>query len=193
MYLLRSSPTFQHPDLRADFGECLMSCDTYICNVSLDAIGWIQATLPIRLGGIGFRRATDISLPGYLTSISASRYLISEIALLDCISHTTDSCIDVWSSTNQSLHENPNLQRQWANIKLSSHSGALKPMLSQLRLARLSSATQPTWIAWMAHGLTVFRQLQWALCRTMNHFQLQSVNTRISPSVPHTYVVVELQ
>ena len=28
MYLLRSSPTFQHPDLLADFDDCLMSCAT---------------------------------------------------------------------------------------------------------------------------------------------------------------------
>ena len=33
--------------------DCLKSCATDICNVSFDDIGWIQATLPIRLGGIG--------------------------------------------------------------------------------------------------------------------------------------------
>ena len=52
MYLLRSSPTFIHPDLLADFDDCPKSCATDICNVSFDDIGWIQATLPIRLSGI---------------------------------------------------------------------------------------------------------------------------------------------
>ena len=62
MYLLRSSPTFQHPDLLADFDDCLKSCATDICNVSFDDIGWIQATLPIRLGGIDLRRVSDLAL-----------------------------------------------------------------------------------------------------------------------------------
>ena len=61
IYLLRSSPTFQHPDLLADFGDCLKSCGTVICNVSFDDIGWIQATLYIRLGGVGLRRASDLA------------------------------------------------------------------------------------------------------------------------------------
>ena len=47
MYLLHSSPTFQHPDLLADFDDCLKSCATDICNVSFDDIGWIQATSPL--------------------------------------------------------------------------------------------------------------------------------------------------
>ena len=122
MYLLRSSPTFQHPDLLADFDDCLKSCATDICNVSFDDIGWIQATLPIRLGGIGFRRTSDLALPAYLASTSASQSLISAN-----ISHAADSCLDVRSSTNLSLHVNSNLQRQWDDIKSSSRSATLRP------------------------------------------------------------------
>ena len=62
MYLLRSSPTFQHPFLLADFDDCLMSCVTDICNVSFDDIDRIQATLLIRLGGIDLRCASDLTL-----------------------------------------------------------------------------------------------------------------------------------
>ena len=149
MYLLRSSPTFQHPDLLADFDDCLKSCATDICNVSFDDIGWIQVTLPIRMGGIGLRRASDLALPAYLASISASQSLISEIAQPDHIPLALDSCFDVWSSTNPSLPENPNLQRQWDDIKSSSRSAALRPLLDQHRLACLSSATQPNSGAWM--------------------------------------------
>ena len=97
MYLLRSSPTFGHPDLLADFDDCLKSCATDICNVSFDDIGWIQATLPIRLGGIGLRHTSDLALPTYLASISASQSLISEITQPDNIPYALDSCLDVWS------------------------------------------------------------------------------------------------
>ena len=149
MYPLRSSPTFQHPDLHAIFDDCRMSCANDICNVSFDDIGWIQATLPIRLGGIGLRRASDLALPAYLASISASQSLISEITQPDHIPHALDSCFDLWSSTNPSLLEDPNLQRQWDDIKSNSRSAALRPLLDQHRLACLTSAAQHNSGAWM--------------------------------------------
>ena len=98
LYLhLDSSPTFQHPDLLAYLDDCLKSCATDICNVSFDDIGWIQATLPIKMGGIGLRRASDLALPAYLAFISASQSLIFEITQPDNIPHALDSCFDVWS------------------------------------------------------------------------------------------------
>ena len=67
------------------------------------------------MGGIGLRRASDLALPAYLASISASQSLISEITQPDHIPLALG--FDVWSSTNPSLPENPNLQRQWDDIK----------------------------------------------------------------------------
>ena len=95
------------------------------------------------------RRASDLALPAYLASISASQSLISENTQPDHIPLATGSCFDVWSSTNPSLPENPNLQSQWDDIKSSSRSAALRPLLDQHRLACLSSATQPNSGAWM--------------------------------------------
>ena len=149
MYLLRSSSTFQHPDLLADFDDCLKSCAAIICDVSVDDIGKIQATLSIRLGGMGLRRATDIALPAFLTSISGSGSLIYEIALPDSITHALDSCIDVRSSTNPSPPEKLNLQSQLDDIKSSYLSATMRPLLDQHRQASLSSATQPNSGAWM--------------------------------------------
>ena len=131
MYLLQSSPTFQHPNLLADFDDCLKSCATHISNVSFDDIDWIQATLPIRLGGIGLRRVSDLALPAYLASISASQSLISKNTQPDNIPRALDSCFDAWSSTNPSLPENQNLQHQWDDIKSYSRSVALRPLLDQ--------------------------------------------------------------
>ena len=149
MYLLRSSPIFHYPDLLADFDDCFKSCVTDICNDSFDDICWIQTTLPIRLGGIGLCRASDLALPAYLASISACQSSISEITLPDNIPHALDSSIDVWSSTNPSLPANRNLHRQCDDIKSSSSSVTLRPLLDQHRLASLSSATQHNSGAWM--------------------------------------------
>ena len=48
-----------------------------------------------------------------------------------------------------SLPENPNLQHQWDDIKSSSRSATLRPLLDQHRLACLSSATRSNSGAWM--------------------------------------------
>ena len=75
--------------------------------------------------------------------------LISEITQPDNIPHALDSCSYVWSSTNSSLPENTNLQRQWDDIKSSSRSATLRPLLDLHRLACLSSSTQLYSGAWM--------------------------------------------
>ena len=187
MYLLGSSPTFQHPDLLADFDDCLKSCSTDICNVSFDDIGWIQATLPIRLGGIGLRRASDLALPAYLASISASQSLISEITQPDNIPHALESCFDVGSSTNPSLSENPNLQRQWDDNKSSFRSVALRTLFDQHRLACLSSATQPNSGAWM----NCLPSTAIGTLLDNESFRIAISQSWASPSVPHTSAVVE--
>ena len=66
IYLLRSSPTFQHPDIFADFDDCLKSYAIDVCIVLFGDIFMIQATLPIRHGSIGLRRASDMAHPAYL-------------------------------------------------------------------------------------------------------------------------------
>ena len=99
--------------------------------------------------GIGLRCASDYTLPAYIASFSASQSLIFEITQPDHIPLALDSCFDVWSSTNPSLPENPNLQRQWDDIKSSCRTAALRPLLDHHRLACLSSATQPNSGAWM--------------------------------------------
>ena len=108
-----------------------------------------SGNLPISLGGIGLRRASDLAVPAYLASISASQFLISEITLSDNIPHAHDSCIDVCSSTNPSLPEKRNLHRQSDDIKSSSRFATLRPLLDQHRLASLSLAKQPNSGAWM--------------------------------------------
>ena len=64
-YLLRRSLTFNHPDLHADFDDCLKYSATDICNASFDNISWNQSTLPIRLDDIGLRRHSTYYMVGF--------------------------------------------------------------------------------------------------------------------------------
>src|SRR6218665_3838161 len=57
-----------------------------ILNISFTDTQWLQATLPIRLGGLGIRRASSLALPAFL----ASAAFTSEI---QCASHSTGSTL----------------------------------------------------------------------------------------------------
>jgi len=48
-------------------------------NVELSDNAWDQATLPVANGGLGIRRAMDVALPAYLSSVSGSHGLITQL------------------------------------------------------------------------------------------------------------------
>ena len=60
--------------------------DTYIknslqkiLNISLEDQAWNQSTLPINLGGLGIKLATEVALPAYLSSAYASKNTVNSI------------------------------------------------------------------------------------------------------------------
>ena len=77
LYLLRTSPCFLADHLEA-FDVSLHHLLSKIINVSLeDDSAWIQATLPVRLGGIGIRRAVQLAPSAYLASAAGCSDLIA--------------------------------------------------------------------------------------------------------------------
>jgi hypothetical protein len=51
-YLLRCSPCFGHPELVA-FDVLLKDGLSRITNTDLNEVHWLQASLPVRVGGLG--------------------------------------------------------------------------------------------------------------------------------------------
>lgn len=54
-----------------------------IFNVRFEADQWIQATLPIRYGGLGLRRVRDVSIPAFLASAHGVAGLVTDILSCD--------------------------------------------------------------------------------------------------------------
>jgi len=55
-----------------------------ITNSNLCEIQWIQASLPVRDGGLGIRNVTSLALPGFVAS-AASTLSLQFYILADCI------------------------------------------------------------------------------------------------------------
>ena len=102
LFILRSSPAFLSSKLK-EYDTMLCSLLSSLLNISIDVNcpSWIQASLPIRLGGLGFRSADQLAPSSYLSSAAASRCLVNLIfstTFLSQVSPHSDEALSVWSS-----------------------------------------------------------------------------------------------
>jgi len=61
------------------FDDLLKSALSCITNNTLSDSQWLQASLPIRFGGLGIRRVTSLALPAFLASAASTLLLQDEI------------------------------------------------------------------------------------------------------------------
>jgi len=71
-----------------------------ITNSDLSDLQWIQASLPVRDGGLGVRRVSSLAFPAFLASAASTQSLQDDI-LTDCVQSESDfllSYLSVWSA-----------------------------------------------------------------------------------------------
>ena len=79
LYTLRTAPCFLSCHLQS-FDDILRSILSLIVNVSLNSdSAWLQASLPVKAGGIGIRRSTQLAPTAYLASAAGCSDLIQQI------------------------------------------------------------------------------------------------------------------
>jgi len=78
MHLLRYSPSTNHPAL-SKFDDILKVSIKRITNCDFSDLQWIQASLPVRDGGLGIRRVTSLALPAFLASAASTLSLQADI------------------------------------------------------------------------------------------------------------------
>jgi len=114
IYFLRCSPSWHDENGLALYDEALKAILEAILNVSLTEDAWKQSALPVKLGGLGIRHASDCAVPCFLSSFHASEDLINK--LLPCEDHFLDKNfiegVEIWSKENVPLPEFLDTQRQ---------------------------------------------------------------------------------
>jgi hypothetical protein len=97
-HLLRCSPSVNNPGLQA-FDDILKSGVQKIANSDISAIQWVQASLPIKDGGLGIRRVSSLALSAFLAS-AASTLSLQKRILADCLimedTHMLEY-LEIWS------------------------------------------------------------------------------------------------
>jgi hypothetical protein len=76
-FLLRTTPFWKFSNYVNSIDSSLKSSLERILNLRLTDLPWCQSTLPIRFGGLGIRRISDICLPAFLSSIQGIKKLVS--------------------------------------------------------------------------------------------------------------------
>jgi hypothetical protein len=77
IFLLRTTPFWKFSSYVNSIDSSLKSCLKRIFNLRLTDLQWRQSTLPIRFGGLGIRRISDICLPAFLSSMNGIKKLVS--------------------------------------------------------------------------------------------------------------------
>src|SRR6185436_2393557 len=77
-HILRASACAGHQAL-AGFDDILRQCLSQVLNVHMDDRAWLQASLPIKAGGIGIRRTVQVAPSAFLTSWSSTKTLVESI------------------------------------------------------------------------------------------------------------------
>lgn len=77
-YMLRTTLCHAQSILGA-YDHCIHGALEFLLNCNLSGMSRDRATMPIRYGGLGIRRATEIALPAFLSSCKATKKLQDEI------------------------------------------------------------------------------------------------------------------
>lgn len=151
-YTLRSAPCYSRK-LLTEYDDVIRSTLQNIINVTLSDDVWEQATLPVASGGLGIRRATDVALPAFMSSVTCSHTLITQLlprglhdtsgtcdpafkaAVLEWQSRTGSATIQPPYATAQKMWDTPLVRVQEVKV--------LSAALDQAGKARLTAAASP--------------------------------------------------
>ena len=155
--LLRCSPSVSHSALDR-FDSLLRSAVQSITNSDLSDIQWLQASLPVRDGGLGVRRVSSLALPAFLASAGSTLSLQVDI-LAGCTCSDSDylqSYLSDWASafgavpvvlpSKQPFWDRPGILADLAQVKSS--------LSSPSQLASLLAASFPHSGDWL-HAMPI--------------------------------------
>lgn len=157
IYFLRTVPVWLLPAHIDSFDCVLKESVERLLNVSLNPDQWSLASLPIRNGGLGIRRARDISLPAFLASSGGVVDLVTKILSLDgdraTIPFASDA-LEAWRALNPNaeMPDKPDRQRMWDDIGVRRIFDGLLENAVGTDKARLMAVSRPEAGAWL-HAL----------------------------------------
>jgi hypothetical protein len=159
LHMLRSSPCAGHP-LLEKFDSLLRNCVSSITNTDLTDLQWIQASLPVKNGGLGIRRVASLAPSAFLASAAGTLDL--QESILGKNSTSTDTAVnetlDFWMLHFHAVPPGDQLatkQRTWDKASIDADMLLLRASLQDRRdRARLMAVSAPHSGDWL-HALPI--------------------------------------
>ena len=156
LYLLRTSACYLSTRLK-DFDSRMRLCLQSITNCSLDERSFSQATLPVKFGGLGVRRAEDISLPAFVASSTSTASIVNNLlSNLNAAPFTTalSDAVLSWREIDSRLSEPlppvSGLQKSWDNpVAEVKYNSLLEHAPTEVGRSRLLAVGAPYAGAWL--------------------------------------------
>jgi hypothetical protein len=124
-----------------------------ILNVEISDQMWVQASLPVSMGGLGIRGTQDLAIPAYLASIASTSDLVSQIsaAFPNTPNPAREEALSSWFEiSGEEVVPLSNLQRAWEAPILEKISTSLIANASSLTSeARIRASLRKESGAWL--------------------------------------------
>lgn len=119
LHILRTAPTWLCPSDLKNFDETIGAGLCIITNSDLGDAAWDQATLSVRIGGLGIRRTAELSLPAFLVSAFSVRGLINLILPRADLCSVTTEAVEFCSAESGGARQNQEdrwRQKSWDDV-----------------------------------------------------------------------------
>ena len=156
-YLLRTAPCFKSSYLRT-YDDCLCEILSSVTNTPLgsNSAAWLQATLPVKLGGLGIRSASEVAPSAFLASHHATSGLVSAIlppSFTSPLSTSVADAVQVWAQGHDRkppVGADACKQKSWDAIRTRASSDSLLQNASneedRARLLAVSNKESSAWL-----------------------------------------------
>ena len=155
LYVLRTAPCFLSSHLQS-FDESLRDILMSIVNVHLDDVSWLQASLPVRVGGIGIRRATQLAPSAYLASAAGCSDLVHQILPPSPSPVSPNPLLEAALTSWKEGHSHPppgfpesRKQKSWDTPRIEATLAGLLEAADETTQARLLAVSCPEAGAWL--------------------------------------------
>ncbi|GAV00437.1 hypothetical protein RvY_11284 [Ramazzottius varieornatus] len=121
-------------------------------NNSIDGSTWLEASLPVSMGGLGIRRTERIALPAFMASIHSVQALVLSIYPESDLDSVVNGGLDHWPLLTSAELPVPALRRQhraWDLPVVTEEFGSLmdqSDMTSKARLMAVPTKASATWL-----------------------------------------------
>jgi hypothetical protein len=158
MYILRCCPVWKFPSLTANIDQILKDTICKIINITLCSRSWSQASLPIKLGGLGIRSTGSLALPAFLASVNSTLSLIGGILNVPSTINVSVSCLTdaecAWraENPNEQMPDEKTNQAAWDACKIKNTLQSLLNDSANYERARLLAVSEKESGHWL-HAL----------------------------------------